>query len=525
MRFNSFALARRSFTVVVVSLAFVLSVDPPLNVAAAESNAVQAALDSITRSELRSHVAVLADDTFEGREAGARGGHAAGGYLVKQLQALGLQPAGEQGSYYQTFHGNCRNVLALLEGSDAALKQEVVLIGGHYDHVGYGTPRNSYGPTGYIHNGADDNASGVSGLLEVAQALCQLPTRPRRTIVFAFWDGEEKGLLGSKHWVASPTLDWSRLKCFVNVDMIGRLANRRLEVYGSRSAAGLRQLVSQANRPALDLDFTWQMKDDSDHWPFFARELPVLMFHTGLHTDYHRPSDDAERLNHEGLEQVSRILFETTYALANTEQQLVFRPEAKRETNDVRRLREQPAPAPLARLGMTWRKEPSAADTPQSLRVLTVTPGSAAEQAGIHTGDFVVQFNGEPIHDDQAFRQQILASPVDITLGVQRGNDPLQQLAVPLRGQPIRVGVICREDVAEPGVAMITHVVFGSPAAQANLQLFDRIDAVDGRTFRNLAEFYALLDQSGETIVLRRERRGEIREVPLQLLPAPAPSP
>ena len=179
----------------------------------AENLSLAAALDSITRSELQRHIEVLADDTFEGREAGARGGQAAAGYIARLLQQCELKPGGDRGSYYQAFNSSCRNILASMEGSDPQLGQEVIVVGAHYDHVGYGTQRNSYGPWGYIHNGADDNASGVAGLLELAQALSHLPQRPRRTILLAFWDGEEKGLLGSKHWVQTPTISLSRLKC------------------------------------------------------------------------------------------------------------------------------------------------------------------------------------------------------------------------------------------------------------------------------------------------------------------------
>ncbi len=164
-----------------------------------EVNARAAALASITTDQARAHVQVLADDTFEGREAGSRGNRAAGIYIVDLLKKWGLKPAGTAGTYYQSGNGST-NILAIVEGRDEKLRDEVILLGGHYDHVGYGTNRNSYGPTGFIHNGADDNASGVAALLEVAEALAQLPEKPARSILLAFWDGEEKGLLGSKYW-------------------------------------------------------------------------------------------------------------------------------------------------------------------------------------------------------------------------------------------------------------------------------------------------------------------------------------
>ncbi len=143
-------------------------------------------------------------------------------------------PAAAEQGYFQDFDGASRNILGLWEGSDPALKQEVIIVGAHYDHVGYGTPSNSFGPIGRIHNGADDNASGTSGLLEIMEAIVRLEPRPRRTLLFALWDGEEKGLLGSKHWVAQPTLPLERVKLMLNMDMIGRLRDNRLEIGGSR---------------------------------------------------------------------------------------------------------------------------------------------------------------------------------------------------------------------------------------------------------------------------------------------------
>ena len=151
---------------------------------------------SITADDAARHVIALADDAFEGREGGTRGGRAAAAYIVDQIESLGYQPAGGDGSYYQAFGSGLRNILALLPGSDPTLAAEVIVVGGHYDHVGYGTQKNSFGPFGFVHNGADDNASGVAGLIELMEAVRQLPQAPRRSILFAFWDGEEKGLLG-----------------------------------------------------------------------------------------------------------------------------------------------------------------------------------------------------------------------------------------------------------------------------------------------------------------------------------------
>ena len=155
----------------------------------ADSLWLDAARLSITNHELRGHVEVLADDMLEGREAGSRGGHAAARYLMKRLEEARLQPAGPGGAYTQSFQGRNQNLLAKLEGADPQLRGEYIVVGAHYDHVGYGTRRNSYGPWGFIHNGADDNASGVSALLEVIDAMSRGEYQPRRSILFCFWDG------------------------------------------------------------------------------------------------------------------------------------------------------------------------------------------------------------------------------------------------------------------------------------------------------------------------------------------------
>ena len=194
----------------------------PSGLAAEKNAAYQAALDSIVAREMFQTVDDLASPKFEGREAGSRGGRAAGDYLVEQFRKLRLQPAGKQQGYFQPFGYNYRNILVLLPGSDPLLKDQTIVVGAHYDHLGHGRPRDN-NPPGTIYPGADDNASGTSGVLELARAFSHMPHAPKRSILFICFDGEEKGLLGSKHWTAEPTVPLDRVEFMLNLDMIGAL--------------------------------------------------------------------------------------------------------------------------------------------------------------------------------------------------------------------------------------------------------------------------------------------------------------
>src|SRR5690606_5920933 len=210
------------------------------------------------------------------------------------------------------------------------------------------------GPIGYIHNGADDNASGCALLLGLAE-LCTQAQPARRSLYFALWDAEEKGLLGSQHWLANCPIPRDKIRMMINLDMVGRLRDNRLEVYGSRTMAGLRMLVSQANRQSdLSLDFLWDHKPNSDHDSFFVRSIPYLMFHTGLHEDYHRPSDDAERVDVEGIRRVGALVYQCVRSVADAPQLGPFRDESRLESESTRRQLETPLPPLPARLGIRW---------------------------------------------------------------------------------------------------------------------------------------------------------------------------
>jgi len=500
----------------------------PQRSVAGENIWLNLARSSITNTELQGHVGVLADDTLEGREAGSRGGKAAAKYVLQRLEETSLQPAGSGGRFLQPFRGNFQNLLAKIEGSDPELRTQYVVVGAHYDHVGYGTRRNSYGPVGYIHNGADDNASGVATLLEVIDALARTQYKPRRSILFAFWDGEEKGLLGSKYWVRHPTVPLEAVQIALNIDMVGRLTKGRVEVGGSRSGFGLRRLMSTSLlAEGMWLDFHWEYKDNSDHWSFFEAGIPSLYVHTGLHADYHRPSDDIEKLNVDGMRDVGRYLLEQLCELADAEKLPEFRSKARIETPWLQRHAERPLPALAPRAGFTWKYQ---AGDPVKLLVQTVQRGTTAAQAGLRAGDKIVEVNGMPITSESLLPAVLLRSDSEITLQLDRlGQDEPLSMVLPLAGSPVQLGMSWREDVVEPDAVYITRVVPYSPAARAGIQLFDRIYSLEGEPFQGqddlLARILKLLANDAPTIRLEVESRGKIHEILVSVqLPTAAPS-
>ena len=229
-----------------------------------------------------------------------------------------------------------RNVLGLLRGSDPVLRDEVVILGAHFDHIGVRDER--------IYNGADDNASGTAGLLEIAEAFCLNSNRPRRSVLFAGWNAEEQGLLGSYYYVAQPSFPLEKTVAMFQMDMIGRneevpdptslrfrgLSEQSAEenadavnVLGYTRSESFRRLVTESNeRIGLRLRFRYDNHEAnllrrSDHWPFLNRGVPILFFHTGLHPDYHGPGDTPEKINYAKMERIVRLVFLCTWTAAN----------------------------------------------------------------------------------------------------------------------------------------------------------------------------------------------------------------
>lgn len=493
---------------------------------AAENLWLDVARSSITTSELHGHVSVLADDMLEGREAGSRGGRAAAKYIIGRLEEAGLEPKGSNGRFNQPFLQNHQNLLAELPGSDPELRNEYLVVGAHYDHVGYGSRRNSYGPWGYIHNGADDNASGVAAVLEVIDALSRADHRPRRSILFAFWDGEENGLLGSKHWMKQPTIPAAAVRLAINIDMIGRLTNGRIEVGGTRSALGARRMLGSSQlADGLWLDFNWEYKNNSDHWTFFEAGIPSLYLHTGLHDDYHRPSDDVEKLNVDGIRQVSGYLLEKLSELADAEQLPSYRSTATTETPAVQRQLEQPLAAIARRLDFTWEYVPS---VPASAVVRQVPWSSLAKQAGLVTGDRIVAVNGRPMSTEAMLPAVALQSESTVELLVERpGSSEQLKISVPLVGSPTRLGLSWRADPAEPQTVFVTRVVPYSPAQLAGIRLHDRLHEFNSEPISSPNELLESVRRSivnGAALVeFGVESRGAIRQITVPLGAPAAP--
>lgn len=471
---------------------------------------------SITTDELRDHLFLLADDTLEGREAGSRGGYAAAKYLVQQLQDR-LEPAGEQRQFTQMFSSNYRNLLGVRRGSDDQLKDEYILIGAHYDHVGYGSRRNSRGPIGYVHNGADDNASGIAALLEVLDAISLTAPVTKRSILFAFWDGEEKGLLGSQYWAQHPTVRLEQVRLAINVDMVGHLENDHLEVIGTRSMPGLRKFVSEVNyQNDVAIRFPWKVSTNSDHHTFFSRNIPILMFHTGLHEDYHRPSDDAETIDIDGLGRVARLILNSVVRLANTPDLGQFRVAARHENNESQASFEQTLAPKRPRLGISWRAPQDNAATP-GLVIEHVIAGSAADVTGLQSGDRIVTLNDTPLLSSSTLQQAtITKETLKLSVFKQAAEAPIE-MRIKLHGTPVKIGISWRHDTAEPESVTIVRVIPHSPAHMAGIRNGDRILEFDDHPISSSQQLVNLTQKLTSQATVLVERHGQLYELSLQI--------
>ncbi len=480
--------------------------------------AAGAAIDRISIADLKRHCGTLASDALEGREAGSNGGHAAAAYLQTELRKINGVTGATPTGWVQEFGASFRNVIAVLPGSDPGLRHEMIVIGAHYDHVGRGNATNSHGPFGQIHNGADDNASGTAALLELADVFASLKPGPRRTLLFAFWDAEEMGLLGSKYWVTHPTHPLKNIRLVVNIDMLGRLREGKLVVVGWRSAPGLRSRLVRYN-PAGDLEYRYEptVIGDSDHFPFYAAGIPSLHLDSGKHDDYHRPTDDADKLNYPGILRLAKLVFDLVQEAANETELPHFRRDALTEAAPAW-LSPRSRPDSPARLGVAF--DPTQFDDNRAVITL-VTPGSAADRGGIRSGDRLLKLAHWDLGRVTDLRTIVRVARNPVAVRLERPGSPTPvELQLELTGEPVRVGIAWQSDGAISDGVVITQVVSESPADRAGLKAGDVLLKMSGEPIGTDDEFRRRLLNDPGPIRLRVERNGRVRDIAVELFDA-----
>lgn len=311
------------------------------------------------------------------------------------------------------------NVAALLPGRDPVLKNEYVVVGAHYDHLGKGGPGSGTRAldTVAIHYGADDNASGVAAMLEVA-ARAKSEKKNRRSLVFVAFGAEEMGLIGSKQFTGEPPVDLSKATAMINFDMVGRLdtASRALSIGGTQTSSESEEILTRLNT-GFRLAFSGEGIGPSDHAPFYLRNIPVFFFSTGAHPDYHTPGDVAQKINFSGIQQITDYSWSMVREIANRENRLTF----KEAGSKIQRSRG-------GRFKVTLGVMPDYAGIEKNgMRVDAVTPGKPAEKAGLQKGDIVTAIDGKSVGNiyDYMNRLKTLTEGQTISVDVLRNGKPV----------------------------------------------------------------------------------------------------
>lgn len=366
-------------------------------------------------------VRALADPALEGRGFGTPGLERAARLIAERFRAAGLAPGGAGGSYFQSFRARggepeeeavLHNVIGVLPGTRAEWAGQSVVLGAHYDHLGRGWPPGRAQDRGRIHPGADDNASGVAVLLELARALgpgSEGAWRPERTLVFAAFAGEEAGRLGSRHYVAvEGPHPASRAAAMVNLDTVGRLGSGKLLVLGAGTAREWVHIFNGAGFvTGVPLKVVARDPGGSDQVSFHEAGVAAVQLFTGPHPDYHRPTDTPDRVDGEGLVRVAAVVQEVLEYLAGRPDPLTStlpgRPGEERATGDAEGRRK-------VYLGTV----PDFAHEGAGVRLADVAPGSPVDRAGLRPGDVIVELGKTPVESLSDYSRALKAlSPGD----------------------------------------------------------------------------------------------------------------
>lgn len=363
----------------------------------------------INTVSIKEDVAFLASDALEGRQTGSDGEQKAATYIAERFQNIGLQEKGTE-KYFQTFSFRPKTdphqeVNYTVKDGDSTITgtnvigyidnkaENTIIIGAHYDHLGYGAEGSLHRGERAIHNGADDNASGVAVLLNLAERLKAKNTN--NNYLFMAFSGEEMGLLGSNYFVKNPTIDTKKVDYMINMDMVGRIkADSTLAVYGVGTSPIFKQTVT-ANNSKFKIVAKESGVGPSDHTSFYHADIPVLHFFTGQHEDYHKPTDDTEKLNYEGMQTISNYIFEIITDLDNNGK-LPFR-ATKNESDSVPKFK--------VGLGVT----PDYLYDGEGMRIDGTRENTPATNAGIQKGDVVMKIGDNDISDMMSYMKALAA--------------------------------------------------------------------------------------------------------------------
>ena len=358
---------------------------------------------------MQDDVSVLANDSLKGRKTGSIYEKKAAAFIAERFSKIGLQAKGSE-DFFQEFtykasknphieaeftsqHNDStetgENVIAYLDNK----AENTVVIGAHYDHLGMGGEGSLYREGEAIHNGADDNASGVAMMLHLADELLKKDSPKNNNYLFIAFSGEEEGLLGSNYFVKHPTIDTKKVSYMINMDMVGRLnSENTLAVYGIGTSPIFKQIVN-ANAGDLNIVENESGVGPSDHTSFYLSDIPVLHFFTGQHEDYHKPSDDTEKVNFEGMERVSNYIFRIIKDLDN-QKKLPFR-KTKNESEVV--------PDFKVTLGVV----PDYLFNGKGMRIDGVSEDKPAQKAGLQKGDIVVKMGDNDVTDMMSYMESL----------------------------------------------------------------------------------------------------------------------
>ena len=316
----------------------------------------------------------------------------------------------------ETTRATVNNVLAYLPGKT----DEYVIIGAHYDHLGYGNA-DSLAPSqiGQIHPGADDNASGTAGVLELARLFAPMKGQLPRGILFVSFAGEELGLLGSAHWVQHPTLPVEKAVAMLNMDMIGRMKDGKVFIGGVGTGSTLKTLLEQAQSGSnFKIEYSPGGYSASDHTSFVTKRIPVLFFFSGLHSDYHKPSDTWDKIDSQSAARLVDVVGKTAMELATASDRPTF----------VTVVEDKPLAGGGGGYGPYFGSIPDFGQTENGVKFSDVKPGSPAAKAGFKAGDVLVQFGDKPIKNlydfTDALRRSKVGDVVDVT--VMRDGQPVK---------------------------------------------------------------------------------------------------